>query len=357
MTADYRFLRACRREEVDRTPVWMMRQAGRYLQEYRALRAKHSFLEMCRTPELAAEVTLQPLRRFAFDAAIIFADILLPLPGMGIDLTFAKGEGPVIGNPVRTAADVEALRPLDPEAHVPFLAEAIRIVRRELAGKVPLIGFSGAPFTLASYVLEGGGSKNFVATKTLMYGEPRVWHRFMEKMSDVIVTYLEYQVAAGAQALQLFDSWVGILSPADYREFVLPYSQRVIGALAGTVPLIHFGTDTATLLPAMKEAGADVLGVDWRVDLADAWALVGEDVGLQGNLDPITLYAPPEVIEARVRRVLESAGGRRGHIFNLGHGVLPTTPPEHVGVMVDAVQRLSARRPAVENDRDRHGGE
>ncbi len=343
MTADYRFLKACRRQQVDRTPVWMMRQAGRYLKEYRALRARHSFLEMCRTPELAAEVTLQPLRRFDFDAAIIFADILLPLPGMGVDLTFAKGEGPVIGNPVRTAADVEALRPLEPDVHVPFLAAAIRMVRRELEGRAPLIGFSGAPFTLASYVLEGGGSKNFVATKTLMYGEPRVWHRFMEKMSDVVVAYLQYQVEAGVQALQLFDSWVGVLSSGDYREFVLPYSTRVLGALEGVVPLIHFGTDTATLLGAMREAGGDVMGVDWRLDLADAWAILGEDVGVQGNLDPITLYAPPEVIEARVARVLQSAGGRAGHIFNLGHGVLPTTPPEHVEVMVEAVHRLSAR--------------
>ncbi len=343
MAPDYRFLRACRREPVDRTPVWMMRQAGRYLAEYREIRAQHSFLEMCRTPELAAEVTVQPLRRFDFDAAIIFADILLPLPGMGIDLTFAAGEGPVIGNPVRTEADVRALTPLTPEEDVPFLAEAIRLVRREIEGRAPLIGFSGAPFTLASYVLEGGGSKNFVATKTLMYAQPHVWHLFMDKVADVIVSYLRYQIAAGVQAVQLFDSWVGILSPGDYREYVLPYSQRVIASLGDSVPVIHFGTDTATLLPLLREAGGDVYGVDWRLSLADAWEMIGPDAGVQGNLDPIVLFAPPEVIESRVQAVLDSAGARAGHIFNLGHGVLPSTPPDHVGVMVEAVHRLSAR--------------
>ncbi|MHB8868650.1 MAG: uroporphyrinogen decarboxylase, partial [Thermoleophilia bacterium] len=226
MTPDYRFLRACRREAVDCTPVWMMRQAGRYLEEYRALRAEHSFLEMCRTPELAAEVTVQPLRRFDLDAAIIFADILLPLPGMGVDLEFAKGEGPVIGNPVRSAGDVDALRPLEPEKHVPFLAEAIQMVRREIEGRVPLIGFSGAPFTLASYVIEGGSSRNYVFTKQMMYGAPDVWHRFMDKMTEVVAAYLAFQIEAGAQVVQLFDSWVGILSAADYREFVQPYSRR-----------------------------------------------------------------------------------------------------------------------------------
>jgi uroporphyrinogen decarboxylase len=343
VTSDFRFLKACRREPVDCTPVWMMRQAGRYLEEYRAIRAKHSFLEMCRTPELAAEVTVQPLRRFDFDAAIIFADILLPLPGMGIDLSFAKSEGPVIGNPVRTGADVEAITALTPETDVPFLAEAIRLVLREIDGRVPLIGFSGAPFTLASYMIEGGGSKNFVATKTLMYSQPRVWHRFMEKVTSSVVSYLRYQISAGVHVVQLFDSWVGILSPSDYREYVLPYSTRVMEELADTVPIIHFGTDTATLLPLMKKAGGDVLGVDWRMDLADAWQLLGPDVGVQGNLDPITLFAPPDMIEDKVEAVLAAAAGRNGHIFNLGHGVLPETPPENVAVMVNAVHRLSAR--------------
>ncbi|MBU2604109.1 MAG: uroporphyrinogen decarboxylase [Actinobacteria bacterium] len=343
MTTDYRFLKACRREQVDCTPVWMMRQAGRYLEEYRALRAQHSFLEMCRTPELAAEVTIQPLRRFELDAAIIFADILLPLPGMGIDLEFAQGEGPVIGNPVRSAADIDALRPLTPERDVPFLAEAIKMVRREIEGKVPLIGFSGAPFTLAAYVIEGGGSRNYVHTKRLMYGDPPAWHRFMEKMSDVVSVYLAYQIEAGAQVVQLFDSWVGTLGPADYREYVLPYSQRVIESIGGAVPVIHFGTDTATLLTSMKEAGGDVIGVDWRMDLGEAWALLGDDVGVQGNMDPVILYAPPEVIEAKVQAVLDGAAGRAGHIFNLGHGILPTTPVEHAKVMIDAVHRLSTR--------------
>lgn len=343
MISDSCFLKACRREPVDRTPVWMMRQAGRYLPEYRAIRAQHSFLEMCRTPELAAEVTVQPLRRFDFDAAIIFADILLPLPGMGIDLSFAKGEGPVIGNPVRTAADVDALTELTPEVDVPFLAEAIGLALAELRDWAPLIGFSGAPFTLASYVIEGGGSKNFIDTKTLMYTQPEVWHRFMDKVSSTIVAYLRYQIAAGVHAVQLFDSWVGILSPADYREYVLPYSSRVIAELAGTVPIIHFGTDTATLLPLMRQAGGDVLGVDWRIDLADAWQVVGPQFGVQGNLDPITLFAPPDVIVDKVQTVLTAAAGKPGHIFNLGHGVLPETPLDSVAVMVDAVHRLSAR--------------
>lgn len=343
MTPDYRFLRACRREAVDCTPVWMMRQAGRYLEEYRALRAKHSFLEMCRTPELAAEVTVQPLRRFDLDAAIIFADILLPLPGMGIDLDFAKGEGPVIGNPVRTAADVDGLGPLEPERDVPFLAEAIKMVRREVEGRVPLIGFTGAPFTLASYAIEGGGSRNYVATKRMMYGAPDVWHRFMDKMTEVVITYLAYQIEAGAQVVQVFDSWVGILSPADYREFVQPYSRRLIESVGGVVPVIHFGTDTATLLADMRDAGGDVIGVDWRIDLSDAWDILGPGVGVQGNMDPVLLYAPPAVIEERVAAVLKAAQGRPGHIFNLGHGILPTTPVEHAQVMIDAVHRLSAR--------------
>jgi uroporphyrinogen decarboxylase len=342
MAEEYRFLKACRREPVDRTPVWMMRQAGRYLPEYRAIREHHTFLEMCRTPELAAEVTVQPLRRFPLDAAIIFADILLPLPGIGIDLTFAKGEGPVIGNPVRSSADVDALTPLEPDHDVPFLAEAIRVVRREIEGNVPLIGFSGAPFTLASYMIEGGGSREFVRTKTFMYAQPEAWHRFMDKIADMIVAYLLYQVEAGAQALQLFDSWVGILSPADYREFVMPYSRRVMETVSGRVPVIHFGTDTATLLPLIREAGGDVIGVDWRIDLGDAWDIIGPDRGIQGNLDPITLFAPAEVLEARVASIIDRAGGRPGHIFNLGHGILQTTPLESVHVMMDAVHRLSA---------------
>ena len=286
---------------------------------------------------------MQPLRRFDLDAAIIFADILLPLPGMGIDLSFAKGEGPVIDNPVRTAADVAALTSLTPEEDVPFLAEAIRIVRREIEGRVPLIGFSGAPFTLASYIVEGGGSRSFVATKTLMYTEPRVWHRLPGQDRRRHQRVPLYQIDAGVQVVQLFDSWVGILSPADYREFVLPYSQRVIESVGGRVPMIHFGTDTTSLLPLMREAGGDVIGVDWRIDLAAAWQILGPDVGVQGNLDPITLFAPPDVIERRVQQVLDLAAGRPGHIFNLGHGILPTTPVEHAGFMIEAVHRLSAR--------------
>ncbi|MHB8869290.1 MAG: uroporphyrinogen decarboxylase family protein, partial [Thermoleophilia bacterium] len=241
------------------------------------------------------------------------------------------------------AGDVDALRPLEPEKHVPFLAEAIQMVRREIEGRVPLIGFSGAPFTLASYVIEGGGSRNYVFTKQMMYGAPDVWHRFMDKMTEVVAAYLAYQIEAGAQVVQLFDSWVGILSAADYREFVQPYSRRVIESVKGVVPVIHFGTDTATLLADMRDAGGDVIGVDWRIDLSDAWDILGPQVGVQGNMDPVILYAPPAVIEERVADVLRSAAGRPGHIFNLGHGILPTTPVEHAQVMIEAVHRLSAR--------------
>ena len=338
-----RFLKACRREPVDCTPVWFMRQAGRYMAEYRALRAKHSILELCKTPELAAQVTLQPIDRFPLDAAIIFADILLPLEPMGLSLEFAEGEGPVIHNPVRGQADVERLKVID-GGELEYVAEAIRQARRALNGRVPLIGFAGAPFTLASYAIEGGSSRNYLLTKQLMYCEPKAWHQLMDKFARVITGYLRRQIKAGAQAVQLFDSWVGCLSVGDYVEYVLPHVQLIFEGLKREgVPMIHFGTGTSAMLRQMREAGGDVIGVDWRIHLDDAWATVGHDVAVQGNLDPLTLFAPLHEIERRVADILRRAGGRPGHIFNLGHGILPTTPIEHVAATIDMVHKLSQR--------------
>jgi uroporphyrinogen decarboxylase len=341
--ANDRFLRACRREPVDCTPVWFMRQAGRYLPEYQEVRAEHSILEVCKTPELAARVTLQPLERFDLDAAIIFADILLPLEPMGISLEFAAGEGPVIHNPVRGGADVEALRPLA-AGDLDFVSQAISLTRTALAGQVPLIGFAGAPFTLASYLVEGGASRNYVETKRLMYTEPEAWHQLMGHLAEAVTGYLLAQVRAGAQAVQLFDSWVGALSPGDYAEYVLPHSSRIFDGLRGAgVPTIHFGTGTAALLRLMRIAGSDVMGMDWRVNLDEAWEVVGADLAVQGNLDPVALFAPADELERRVLDVLDRAGDRPGHIFNLGHGILPGTPPEAVGLVTDLVHRRTKR--------------
>lgn len=337
------FLRACRREPVPYTPVWLMRQAGRYQKEYRALREKYSFLEMCKTPELAARVTLLPVEQLKVDAAIIFADILLPLEPMGIDFEFAKDEGPVFHQPIREMKQIDALRVIEPEEDMPFLMEAIRTVRRELEGKIPLIGFSGAPFTLASYVIEGGHSKNYVLTKGMMYQNRSAWHGLMEKLADVLIRYLNSQVRAGAQAVQLFDSWVGCLSPQDYEEYVLPYSKKVLDGVGKRVPLIHFATSSSTLLEGMKQAGGDVIGLDWRVDLREAWNRIGHDVAVQGNLDPVILFGPVDRIEKEVKRILERAEGRPGHIFNLGHGILPNTPFDNVVRLVDAVHEYSSR--------------
>ncbi len=320
-----------------------MRQAGRYLPEYRALRARHGFLELCKTPALAAEVTLLPVERFPVDAAILFADILLVLDAMGVGLEFAKGDGPLIHRPVRNAADVDALARAPATDAVPYVFDAIRIARERLAGRVPLIGFAGAPFTLASYLVEGRGSRHYVHTKSLMYGDPAAWHRLMERLSETVVDYVAGQIAAGVEAVQLFDSWVGCLGPDDYRAYVLPHMRATIAALRGRVPIIHFGTGTAALLELMRDAGGDVIGVDWRVDLGDAWARLGGDVAVQGNLDPVALFAPPPEIERRVAAILDRAGGRPGHIFNLGHGILPETPVPHVTTLIDAVHRLSAR--------------
>jgi uroporphyrinogen decarboxylase len=340
-----RFLRACRREAVDVTPIWLMRQAGRYMAEYRALRQRYSILELIRTPELATEVTLQPLRAFNLDAAIIFADILPPLIGMGLSLEFVKGDGPVIHNPLRAPADIEALRVRPAQETLAFTLAAIRLVRRELEGSVPLIGFSGAPFTLASYAIEGGSSRDYSRAKSLMYGQPQAWHSLMGKLAQVVGDYLQAQIAAGAQAVQLFDSWVGALSPADYREYVLPYSRRAIeiAKTSDDVPLIHFSTGTAGMLPLIKAAGGDVIGLDWRVNLAEAWLQLGDDVAVQGNLDPVVLQsAPLPEIKRQTAHILDSVKGQPGYIFNLGHGILQHTPVENVAALVDFVHDYSS---------------
>ncbi len=339
-----RFLRACSRQQVDATPIWLMRQAGRYMTEYRELRTQYGILDIIKTPELACAVTMQPIRAFDLDAAIIFADILPPLEGMGLHLTFGKGEGPVIHNPVHTDKDVDALRVLPPQETLWFTLEAIKLARQELASRnIPLIGFSGAPFTLASYAIEGGGSRNYILTKGLMMGEPATWHHLMEKLSEIVGHYLLAQAQAGAQALQLFDSWVGALSPEDYRAYVLPYSRRAIEiARQGNVPLIHFGTNTGGMLDLMREAGGDVIGIDWHSDLDKARQGLGYDVAVQGNLDPVALFAPWPELQKRARYILDQVGGRPGHIFNLGHGILPGTPVDNVRRLVDFVHEYSA---------------
>lgn len=338
-----RFLKACRREPVDCTPVWFMRQAGRYMIEYRRLREKHSILELCKTPELAAQVTLQPIDRFALDAAIIFADILLPLEPMGLSLEFAEGEGPIIHNPVRDRAAVDRLKVID-DTGLQYVMDAISLTRKMLAGRVPLIGFAGAPFTLASYAIEGGSSRNYIHTKQMMYREPETWHRLMDKFARVITGYLRRQIKAGAQAVQLFDSWVGCLSAGDYAEYVMPHVQLIFEGLKHEgVPLIHFGTGTTAILKAMRQAGGDVIGIDWRIPIDEAWAMVGYDRAVQGNLDPVTLFGPMSEIERRVTDILRRAAGRPGHIFNLGHGILPNTPVENVAATIDLVHKLSTR--------------
>jgi uroporphyrinogen decarboxylase len=314
------------------------------MKEYRALRKKYSFLEMCKNPELAARVTLQPIEKFKLDAAIIFSDILIPLGPMGVEFEFAKGEGPVFHRPLREMKDVEKLRVIEPEEEISFLMKAIQIVRKEIEGKIPLIGFSGAPFTLASYIVEGGHSKNYILTKSLMYQDRPTWDALMEKISEVLIRYLNAQIRSGVQALQIFDSWVGCLSPGDYEEYVLPYSKKVMDGVGRSVPLIHFATSSSTLLELMKRAGGDVIGVDWRINIDEAWARLGHDVAIQGNLDPVTLFGPVDLIERKVKKILDSVGGRPGHIFNLGHGILPNTPPDHVAAVIDAVHQYSSRR-------------
>jgi uroporphyrinogen decarboxylase len=336
-----RFLDACRGLPVDRTPVWLMRQAGRYLPEYRKVRAACSFLDLCKTPELAAEVTIQPVDILNVDAAILFSDILTPVEPMGMKLDFVPG--PVFENPVRTMVDVESLRIPEMEEDVPYVLETIRILRRELAGRVPLIGFGGAPFTLACYMVEGKGSKDFATIKKMMYCAPEVYAGLMEKISTMLVAYLKAQIAAGAQAIQVFDTWGGIPSPSDYERYILPYTRRVIMELGTDVPVIHFVKGAGTMLESVAKAGGDVLGLDWHVNLGKARDILGNGVAVQGNLDPTVLYGPKPLIETEVKRILEENDGRPGHIFNLGHGILPDVPPENAIHMVECVHRLSSK--------------
>jgi uroporphyrinogen decarboxylase len=311
--------------------------------EYRRVRERHGFLEMCRRPELAAEVTVTAVERLKVDAAIIFADILLPLIPMEVGLHYETGDGPVIDRPIRTAADLEKIPAVDVAA-LSFVGESIKLVHSAIGATTPLIGFAGAPFTLASYLIEGGGSRQYQTTKTFMYTQPETWHRLMEMLARVTADYLQMQIAAGADIVQIFDSWVGSLSPDDYRRFVLPHTASVIAAIPANVPVIHFGTVTGNLLELMREAGGDVIGLDWRVELADAWARLHYDVAVQGNLDPIALFADVGEIRSRARAILDQAGGCPGHIFNLGHGILPETPVDHVIALVDAVHEMSQRK-------------
>ena len=337
------FLRACHLQPVEHTPVWFMRQAGRSLPEYRAIREKHDFMAISRQPELCAEVTLQPVRRLGVDAAILFADIMTPLLAVGVDLELVEHVGPVIRHPVRSLDDLRQLRTLTPEEDLPFITDAIRLIKAELGERTPLIGFAGAPFTLAAYLIEGKGSRTFTTTKTLMYQQPDVWHALMERLTEITITYLRAQVQAGADALQLFDSWVGCLSPADYASYVHPYAERILGALRATgKPLIHFGTNTATLLEQMRSEGGTVIGVDWRIPLDAAWNVIGAELAIQGNLDPGVLLGPWEVVKQQAQAVLRQTAGRNGHIFNLGHGIYPETPLDNLLRLVDLVHDYSA---------------
>ncbi|WP_435867104.1 uroporphyrinogen decarboxylase [Streptosporangium canum] len=335
-------MRACRRLPVSRTPVWFMRQAGRSLPEYRAVRGEVPMLTACATPELIVEITMQPVRRYGVDAAIFFSDIVVPLKAIGIDLDIKPGVGPVVAEPIRDAAAIETLRPIEP-GDVSYVTEAVRALIGEL-GPTPLIGFAGAPFTLASYLIEGGPSKNHDHTKAMMYGEPRLWHAMMERLTAITLEFLRIQIAAGASAVQLFDSWVGAVAPEDYREFVLPHTSRIFAGLADLdVPRIHFGVGTGELLALLGEAGADVVGVDWRVPLDEAARRVGPGKALQGNLDPATLFAPWEVVERRAGDILARGAKAEGHIFNLGHGVPPGADPDQLARLTDFVHRTSAR--------------
>jgi uroporphyrinogen decarboxylase len=337
------FLAACRREPTSYTPVWLMRQAGRYMEEYRKLRAQHDFLELCKQPDLAAEITVTPVERLGVDAAILFADILLILEPLGVGLEYSKGDGPVIHRPVRSARDVDSLRSFDPGRELSFVYEAVKKIRTALNDKVPLIGFAGAPFTMASYLIEGGCSRNYVHTKKLFYSAPDAWRRLMEMLARLVAEYLNHQIAAGAQAIQIFDSWAGCLAPGDYAHFAMPYTKAVIDTITPGVPVINFSTGTAGSLKQIRSSGGDVIGLDWRVNLDEGWATVGHDVAVQGNLDPVALFGSPKEIKSRAADILRRAAGRPGHIFNLGHGVLPETPVDHVIALIDAVHELSAQ--------------
>lgn len=342
--SDSLFMKACRREPTASTPIWLMRQAGRYMKEYRDVRERHSFLELCKDSDLAAEVTVRAVEKLEVDAAIIFSDILLILEPLGIQLEYSKGDGPVIHNPVRSWSDFKKFKAtVIPPDSLSFVFDAIRKARAGLPAHIPLIGFAGAPFTLASYLIEGSGSRDYAHTKSLMHEEPDTWHGVMATLANASISYLNGQIEAGAQVVQLFDSWVGCLSPEDYKKFVLPHTKWVIKHLKRGIPVIHFGTQTAELLELMKEAGGDVIGVDWRIPLDAAWKKLGNDVGIMGNLDPKVLLSEPKEIRLQTKKILDFAAGRPGHIFNLGHGVLPDTPVDHVKVLVEAVKELSAR--------------
>lgn len=337
------FMKACRREPVSSTPVWLMRQAGRYMKEYRRLRSRVSFLELCKNPELAAEVTVMAVEKIKADAAILFSDLLLIVEPLGFELSFVEDEGPMISGECVSLENVERLHEIEPAETLSFVFDAARLARSWLPSGIPLIGFSGAPFTLASYILEGGGSKTFAKTKNFMVSDPAAWRALMEKISRGLIKYLNGQIQAGADAVQIFDSWVGCLSPSDYREFVLPYTRQIIQGLNPGTPVIHFGTGTAPFLKEMREAGGDVIGVDFRVELDAAWNSIGYDRGIQGNFDPVILLSRPDVIKSRVKKILDQAAGRPGHIFNLGHGVLPQTPEENVTALIEFVHELSQR--------------
>jgi uroporphyrinogen decarboxylase len=343
---DSLFVKACKGLPTPITPTWFMRQAGRYMPEYRAIRKQHSIIEICKTPSLAAQVTIEAAEILKVDAAIIFADLLLPLEVMGMPFHFKTGEGPVIERPVRSALDVAELR-TDQAADLGYVAESIRLVTRHFGAALPCIGFCGAPFTLASYMIEGGGSRHYVEAKKFMYREPRAWDELMQKLVTVLAEYTTEQVRAGADVVQVFDSWVGCLGVEDYRRYVLPRTTELIRSLKQTgVPVIYFGTDTATLLPAMQETGADVIGLDWRIPLDEGWQRLGYRGAVQGNLDPVKLFAGQDEIRARVKDILDRAAGRPGHIFNLGHGILPETPVENVKALLEMVHELSARTAA-----------
>lgn len=336
-------MKAVRREPVDTTPLWIMRQAGRYLPEYMAVRNKVTFMELCKTPELACEVTVTAQQVLGVDAAILFADLLPILEPMGIDLEYLKGEGPVIHNPLRQGKDVDRLQALQSMESVDYVFQAVRMIRSALPANIPLLGFAGAPFTLASYCIEGGGSKNYIHTKSMMYNDPGAWHELMTRLVDTVSLYLKAQIQAGCQAVQMFDSWAGCLSPSDYRRYVLPYTKRLIEAVITDAPVINFLTGNPALLPLQKEAGGSVMGLDWRIDLQDAWKIFGYDVAVQGNMDPVSLYADLPVLRQRAADVLNAAERRPGHIFNLGHGVMPDMNPNHVKALVEIVHELGAR--------------
>ncbi len=344
MNGEQRMLAACHGEAVDATPIWFMRQAGRCLAEYRDLRKRYDILTLAKTPELCAQVTTMPLAAFGVDAAVMFADIMLPMEAMGVPFTIEPEVGPIIANPIRSAADVARLRIVDAEEATPYVFEAMRLVRKEIQGKAALVGFSGAPFTLACYLIEGRPSRDYARAKGLMFSEPAVWHQLMSTLSEVILRYLHGQIAAGAQVLQLFDSWVGALAPADYAEFVLPYSQRIFDGLRPTgIPTIHFGRGTAGMLDLIAAAGSDIVSVDWQLPLDQSWERIGLEKGIQGNLDPTMLLAPYETAQAGAAKVLQQAGGRPGHIFNLGHGVMPDTDPANLARLVDFVHTQTSR--------------